>query len=411
MTSSCVNSGADQLLIPPGGGGSFMRSGGGTNDSTLVGTFYYISTHNGSTDLVTDSRGKVIARFAYDPFGNIVNELTDLDPDGNREFYKGTFYFTGQEYEVETGLYNYKARLYDSKTGRFLQPDPVHTDASGMDNFDRYQYVWNNPVNYVDPDGKRACSKQVLTGVAVMAGAGLGAVLGGPYGAVGGGLLFGAAFGVAGNYTGGGGNCSTRLPKEKEALFLVLWPYLPNGTFNDLAASTFLYLHYYENYVKGNGPSFLGKLNNADLQFFLLGQLNLAQNNSDPGDDMFPVAAYFLMRDTVANPRSGVDMASFFHDQFGPNVFKRKNRKANSRWISQANRATFSHDSWSRTYKREYNATPEWWGDARSTVATINSIGTWTADAIMTVTGTVLFGFANLTTGTKNWDKPDKWRL
>ena len=155
--SSCIgNNGGQDLIIPPGGGGRFSSSSGGNSDATLIGAYYYTSTHNGSTDLVTDSSGKVIARFAYDPFGNVVEELTDLDPDGNKEFYKGTFYFTGQEFETETGLYNYKARTYDPKTGRFLQPDPVHTDKAGMDNFDRYQYAWNNPVNFNDPDGKKA---------------------------------------------------------------------------------------------------------------------------------------------------------------------------------------------------------------------------------------------------------------
>lgn len=94
-------------------------------------------------------------------------------------------------------------------------------------------------------------------------------------------------------------------------------------------------------------------------------------------------------------------------------MFKRKSRKANSQWIKDANRAVFSHDSWSRTYKREYNATPKWWGDARPFVATLNTAGTWIAQANMAITGTVLFSLANVINGkaTKNWDKPDKWRL
>ncbi|GIX42572.1 MAG: hypothetical protein KatS3mg129_2305 [Leptospiraceae bacterium] len=39
-------------------------------------------------------------------------------------------------------------------TMRFIQPDPVHTERTGFDNYDRYSYVNNNPVNYVDPDGR-----------------------------------------------------------------------------------------------------------------------------------------------------------------------------------------------------------------------------------------------------------------
>ncbi|MEQ8352230.1 MAG: RHS repeat-associated core domain-containing protein, partial [Leptospiraceae bacterium] len=93
------------------------------------------------------------ARYAYEPFGRVVKELSDMDADGDGIAYAGTFQFTGQEYEEETGLYNYKARLYDPDTGRFLQPDPVHTAQPGQDNWDRYAYVWNNPVNFTDSTG------------------------------------------------------------------------------------------------------------------------------------------------------------------------------------------------------------------------------------------------------------------
>ncbi|GIU70484.1 MAG: hypothetical protein KatS3mg002_1720 [Candidatus Woesearchaeota archaeon] len=40
-------------------------------------------------------------------------------------------------------------------TMRFIQPDPVHTERSGFDNYDRYNYVNNNPVNFVDPEREK----------------------------------------------------------------------------------------------------------------------------------------------------------------------------------------------------------------------------------------------------------------
>ncbi|WP_284176677.1 RHS repeat-associated core domain-containing protein, partial [Frigidibacter sp. SD6-1] len=33
--------------------------------------------------------------------------------------------FTGREYDAETGLYHYRARVYDPGVGRFLQADPL----------------------------------------------------------------------------------------------------------------------------------------------------------------------------------------------------------------------------------------------------------------------------------------------
>jgi RHS repeat-associated protein len=57
--------------------------------------------------------------------------------------------FSGQQYDVETGLhYNY-FRDYEPGTGRYLQPDPIGL-AGGIN---LYQYVGGNALRYVDPYG------------------------------------------------------------------------------------------------------------------------------------------------------------------------------------------------------------------------------------------------------------------
>lgn len=38
--------------------------------------------------------------------------------------------YTSQELDVETGLYNYNARLYDPEMGRFTSPDSIVPDFS-----------------------------------------------------------------------------------------------------------------------------------------------------------------------------------------------------------------------------------------------------------------------------------------
>ena len=44
-------------------------------------------------------------------------------------------------------------RVYDPVTGRFLSADPnVFHPFDTMD-FNRYSYVWNNPLKYTDPSG------------------------------------------------------------------------------------------------------------------------------------------------------------------------------------------------------------------------------------------------------------------
>ncbi len=52
----------------------------------------------------------------------------------------------------------YKARWYDSALGRFAQADTIIPGAFNPMAFDRYAYVFNSPLNYVDPSGHRTCT-------------------------------------------------------------------------------------------------------------------------------------------------------------------------------------------------------------------------------------------------------------
>jgi hypothetical protein len=47
-------------------------------------------------------------------------------------------------------------RVYDPIIGRFLSPDPYIQAPYFAQNFDRYSYVWNNPLKYVDPSGYKS---------------------------------------------------------------------------------------------------------------------------------------------------------------------------------------------------------------------------------------------------------------
>jgi RHS repeat-associated protein len=59
------------------------------------------------------------------------------------------YFFTGRQFDAETGLYYYRARYYSPTIGRFLQTDPVGYSVG----VNWYAYCGNNPLVLVDPSG------------------------------------------------------------------------------------------------------------------------------------------------------------------------------------------------------------------------------------------------------------------
>ena len=59
-----------------------------------------------------------------------------------------------KEFSDGSGLevYDFNARTYDQQIGRFIQIDPLL--EVGQENLSSYQFGWNNPIRYNDPDGK-----------------------------------------------------------------------------------------------------------------------------------------------------------------------------------------------------------------------------------------------------------------
>jgi RHS repeat-associated protein len=64
--------------------------------------------------------------------------------------------FTGelQDSQVARGLYYLRARCYDPALGRFLSRDPVPGFVTDIQSQNRYVYVSNDCVNFVDPSGE-----------------------------------------------------------------------------------------------------------------------------------------------------------------------------------------------------------------------------------------------------------------
>ncbi|HEX4738824.1 MAG TPA: RHS repeat-associated core domain-containing protein, partial [Allosphingosinicella sp.] len=105
---------------------------------------YLHADHQGSIVAVTDDAGNALAIDKYDEWGvpSSGNALIGAAPQ--------RFQYTGQVWLPDLGLYYYKARIYSSRLGRFLQTDPV----GYKDQINLYEYVSDDPVDGRDPTGE-----------------------------------------------------------------------------------------------------------------------------------------------------------------------------------------------------------------------------------------------------------------
>ena len=113
---------------------------------------YVHDDHLGSTDLVTDKSGNVQARFSYDAWGARRERAwtRTLDgPDGPLVDHG----YTGHEHDDEWGVIHMRGRAYDPAMRRMTSVDPFVVNPFGVQAFNRYSYVLNDPVNLIDPSG------------------------------------------------------------------------------------------------------------------------------------------------------------------------------------------------------------------------------------------------------------------
>jgi RHS repeat-associated protein len=128
----------------------------GTPPTTLCATCYLSWDHLGTTRMVTDGNGTIIARHDHLPFGpeipatysgrtSIWGVTDNLNPK-----------FTSQERDTETGIDFFKARYHLGAQGRFISPDPAGNFVATVtdpQSWNMYSYTRNNPLNLVDPTG------------------------------------------------------------------------------------------------------------------------------------------------------------------------------------------------------------------------------------------------------------------
>ena len=138
---------------------SVLRKQG--NTKTL---YHIVRDRLGSVRLLVDASGTIVCEKDFDAWGN--KRTHDGYTFANSvSFDRG---FCGHEHV--RGYINMNARLYDSFTGTFISPDPFVQAPDNSQNFNRYSYCLNNPLKYVDRNGKVFWLVPILVGAAIGAG-------------------------------------------------------------------------------------------------------------------------------------------------------------------------------------------------------------------------------------------------
>lgn len=131
-------------------GGSLIAQYSAAAGATSGALRYFHKNNQGSTVLVTNETGATVEAYSYDVWGKRRN----LDgTDGAQAAATYTPDYTGQEAMDNVGLVNMNGRVYNPVTGQFLSADPIVQAPGNLQSYNRYAYVWNNPLTLTDPSG------------------------------------------------------------------------------------------------------------------------------------------------------------------------------------------------------------------------------------------------------------------
>jgi RHS repeat-associated protein len=108
---------------------------------------YYLLDTQGSVRAISTAAAELSDQYNYTAFGE-----TRIQTGSSVQLYG----YTGQQGDAETGLYYLRARYYAPGMGRFLSRDPAALNPKDPREWNRYPYVANDPINFIDPSGEAA---------------------------------------------------------------------------------------------------------------------------------------------------------------------------------------------------------------------------------------------------------------
>ncbi len=124
--------------------------------------YYYHTDHLGSSSVITDSAGAKVQALTYFPYGAVRTNDSPTTP-----VIDVAYKYTSKELDSSTGLYDYGTRQYDPALARFISADPIQIPPGHVELLNRYTYVNNCPIKYIDPTGQLPTLPDVLIGASI----------------------------------------------------------------------------------------------------------------------------------------------------------------------------------------------------------------------------------------------------
>ena len=115
-----------------------------SNNSSSYTYRYYVQDHLGNNRLVTDDSGTILQTNHYDPYGQLLGNISSSTP-------VSQYKYANKEWDTTTASYDFGARRYTPAVPRWTTIDPL---AEKYYAISPYVYCAGNPVNRIDPDGK-----------------------------------------------------------------------------------------------------------------------------------------------------------------------------------------------------------------------------------------------------------------
>jgi RHS repeat-associated protein len=115
---------------------------------------YFHTDAQGTPERVTNAAGVNVEWASHSAFGTPRNY--QWDGAGYPPTSETRIGYTGHQDDAEFGTVDMGGRIYDSVFKRFLSPDPIVQAPVYGPSWNRYSYVFNNPMRFTDPSGYEA---------------------------------------------------------------------------------------------------------------------------------------------------------------------------------------------------------------------------------------------------------------